>query len=73
MAYVFVRHSNTTLSSYYSLLLSYCILGIDNGAVGPVVSATPPSELTASSPPPKRNRCFMCRKKVGLTGKLSSL
>jgi hypothetical protein len=35
------------------------------------VSATSPSQLTASPPvksPHKRNRCHMCRKKVGLTG-----
>ena len=40
--------------------------------MGPDVSATPPSELTALSPPTKtptkRNRCHVCRKKVGLTG-----
>lgn len=73
MACVVTRHLNTFLLSHYSLSLSHCTLGIDNGAIGPVVSATPPSELTASSPPPKRNRCFTCRKKVGLTGKTLSL
>lgn len=38
------------------------------------LQATPLSDLPASSEPdspqktPKRNRCFVCRKKVGLTG-----
>ena len=58
-----------------SCLLLLFILDIDSsaGAVGQEVSATPPSELTALSPPTKtptkRNRCHTCRKKVGLTGK----
>lgn len=43
------------------------------GAVGGHdISATPTNELTALSPPTKspakRNRCHMCRKKIGLTG-----
>ena len=49
--------------------------------MGGEVQATPLSDLPAASPPsasaveatptkpsPKKNRCFMCRKKVGLTG-----
>ena len=42
-----------------------------DGAVGLDVTTTQPCDLTASSPPSKsskRNRCFVCRKKVGLTG-----
>ena len=66
-----VTNSLLSLSLSFSLSLS---LDIDSssGAVGPDVSATPPSELTALSPPTKtptkRNRCHVCRKKVGLTG-----
>ena len=44
-----------------------------SSAVGLEVQATPLSDLPASSPEsppktPKKNRCFVCRKKVGLTG-----
>ena len=39
---------------------------------GVAVTATQTAHLTASSSPPpkttKRNRCYLCRKKVGLTG-----
>ena len=50
-------------------------------AMGGEVQATPLSDLPASPPSassseatptkssPKKNRCFVCRKKVGLTGK----
>lgn len=39
----------------------------------PTASSAPPSTAeeeakTAGAPKPKKNRCFMCRKKVGLTG-----
>ena len=47
-----------------------------DGAVGLEVTTTQPCDLTASSPPSKsskRNRCFVCRKKVGLTGKINNV
>ena len=47
--------------------------GVCSSAVGLEVQATPLSDLPASSPEsppktPKKNKCFVCRKKVGLTG-----
>lgn len=55
-------------------------LGLKPVFVSPVVNQTPSSvpqpstagseEVGPSEPTkPKKNRCFMCRKKIGLTGK----
>ena len=65
------------IAYYHSLLVivlfSFLHVAV-NGAVGPditITNTTQPDDLTATSPPtksPKRNRCFTCRKKVGLTG-----
>lgn len=47
-------------------------LAVDGAVCSTVTTdTTQPDDLTAASPPtksPKRNRCFTCRKKVGLTG-----
>jgi len=50
-----------------------CVVCTSAVGLDPKVQATPLSDLPASpldSTPktPKKNRCFMCRKKVGLTG-----
>lgn len=70
------RHSSLETNTA-TALTSHCppySAGVDGPVVPLDVHTTQPSDLTtfpSSSPPSKtvrRNRCYVCRKKVGLTG-----
>lgn len=65
----FIRRPSSSLSLVFFLLFPV----VSQPAISASHPSTAGSEDSKSPEPtkPKKNRCFMCRKKVGLTGKMS--
>lgn len=61
------------LFSSLSIFFPYVVISQPAASSSTPVVASSSEEGKGETPKPKKNRCFMCRKRVGLTGELGGV